>query len=337
MTKEIIEGVRKIVVPFVKKRLFEINYEGLGESDAKEFDEHMNEILDLATKALEQEPIIDINVPHKIAEFLSDWDGDENAKMEISVDDMREIAFVYTKKARIERQLKEKALEPESCDDCISRADVEQTVEDNILCYTHSNRPIDQDPDTDCHKAIRIALRMLRKDLRKLPPVTPRSLNPEADREESKAYCAECDHIEMCSWYPHDGCEWLKTDRYNAGYNAAKREITLSGEYERAYERGKADAQPKIGRWKKMVSVYDMIEGKYRMIPYTHKDEELSNPPFYVCDCGNNSKKPTHYCPDCGTKMIDVPDFNDGKLSEIPTSSESEVKDDNCAGNDQNA
>lgn len=101
-------------------------------------------------------------------------------------------------------------LVPESCDDCISRADVEQTVEDNILCYTHSDRPIDQDPDTDCHKAIRIALRMLRKDLRKLPPVTPRSLNPEADREESKAYCAECDHIEMCSWYPHDGCEWRK-------------------------------------------------------------------------------------------------------------------------------
>ena len=83
-------------------------------------------------------------------------------------------------------------------------------------------------------------------------------------------------------------------------------------------------AQPKTGRWKKMVSVYDMIEGKYRMIPYTHKDEELSNPPFYVCDCGNNSKKPTHYCPDCGTKMIDVPYVNDGKLSEIPTSSESE-------------
>ncbi|GEM_PF-6492411 len=82
--------------------------------------------------------------------------------------------------------------------------------------------------------------------LRALPPVTPRSLNPEADREESKAYCAECDHIEMCSWYPHDGCEWLKTDRYNAGYNAAKREIALSGECERAYERGKADAHPDI-------------------------------------------------------------------------------------------
>ena len=57
--------------------------------------------------------------------------------------------------------------------DLISRADVEQTVEDNILCYTHSDRPIDQDHDIECHMAIRTALRMLRKDLRKLPSAQP--------------------------------------------------------------------------------------------------------------------------------------------------------------------
>ena len=57
--------------------------------------------------------------------------------------------------------------------DLINRVDVEQTVEDNILCYTHSDRPIDQDPDTECHMAIRTALRMLRKDLRKLPSAQP--------------------------------------------------------------------------------------------------------------------------------------------------------------------
>lgn len=62
--------------------------------------------------------------------------------------------------------------ETHSCD-LISRADVEQTVEDNILCYTHSDRPIDQDTDTECHEAIRTALRMLRKDLRKLPSAQP--------------------------------------------------------------------------------------------------------------------------------------------------------------------
>ena len=67
--------------------------------------------------------------------------------------------------------------------DCISRADVEQTVEDNILCYTHSDRPIDQDADTECHTAIRIALKMLRKDLRKLPSAQPEII-----------HCVECKH-----------------------------------------------------------------------------------------------------------------------------------------------
>ena len=204
MTRERIKDFKEIVLPFFTNYLLKKNYENLGKSDAEEFEKDFSEIIELADKALEQQP----------------------------------------------------------CEDAISRADVEQTVEDNILCYTHSDRPIDQDPDTECDMAIRMALRMLRKDLRKLPPVTPRSLNPEADREESKAYCAECDHIEMCSWYPHDGCEWLKTDRYNAGYNAAKREIALSGEYERAYERGKADAHP------------DINDGKLSEIPTGSGSEE---------------------------------------------------------------
>ena len=49
--------------------------------------------------------------------------------------------------------------------------------------------------------------------------------------------------------------EWLselkvykeRMPSYEAGYNDAKRGIALSGEYERVYERGKADAQ--TGRW----------------------------------------------------------------------------------------
>ena len=129
MTRERIKDFKEIVLPFFTNYLLKKNYENLGKSDAEEFEKDFSEIIELADRALEQEPY---------------------------------------------------------------------------------------------------------------------ELNPEADREESKAYCAECDHIEMCSWYPHDGCEWLKTDRYNAGYNAAKREIALSGEYERAYERGKADAHPDI-------------------------------------------------------------------------------------------
>ena len=78
--------------------------------------------------------------------------------------------------------------------DSISRADVEQTVEDNILCYTHSDRPIDQDPDTECHKAIRTALRMLRKDLRKLPSAQPEQKTARWVRmkDSDDGYCSNC-------------------------------------------------------------------------------------------------------------------------------------------------
>ena len=55
MTKERIEIIRQSLIPFVKKELLEINYEDLGKSDAKEFEKDLNEILDLANKALERD------------------------------------------------------------------------------------------------------------------------------------------------------------------------------------------------------------------------------------------------------------------------------------------
>lgn len=55
MTKEHIEIIRQTLIPFVKKELLKINYEGLGKSDAKEFEKDLNEILDLAIKALDQQ------------------------------------------------------------------------------------------------------------------------------------------------------------------------------------------------------------------------------------------------------------------------------------------
>jgi len=94
-------------------------------------------------------------------------------------------------RASVQPKRTEKRTETHACD-CISRADVEQTVEDNILCYTHSDRPIDQDPDTECHKAIRMALRMLRKDLRKLPSVQPQRT------DEWCTDCAEYDSEKHC-------------------------------------------------------------------------------------------------------------------------------------------
>ena len=102
-----------------------------------------------------------------------------------------------------------KALEQQPCEDTISRADVEQTVEDNILCYTHSDRPIDQDPDTECDMAIRMALRMLRKDLRKLPSAQPertcvncgRTANNGGWYEDGRTRCPIEEHYAL----PKDG------------------------------------------------------------------------------------------------------------------------------------
>lgn len=58
MTRERIEDYRQVLVPFVKKELLKINYENLGKTDAEEFEKDFNELLDLATKALEQQDIL---------------------------------------------------------------------------------------------------------------------------------------------------------------------------------------------------------------------------------------------------------------------------------------
>lgn len=56
MTREYIEDFREVLLPFVKRWLLGINYENRGKSDAEEFEKDFNAILDLAIKALEQEP-----------------------------------------------------------------------------------------------------------------------------------------------------------------------------------------------------------------------------------------------------------------------------------------
>ena len=80
MTKERIEDMREVVLPFVKKRLLETNYENLGKSDAEEFAREFNEILDLAIKALEQETVSKESYDHEY--FL-------RKKMEAEIDHLR--------------------------------------------------------------------------------------------------------------------------------------------------------------------------------------------------------------------------------------------------------
>ena len=62
--------------------------------------------------------------------------------------------------------------------------------------------------------------------------------------------------------------------------------------------------------------------------------DECSNSGYYCSECHkklvkegySDTVKKIKYCPNCGRRMVDVPDTNDGKLSEIPTGLESEKK-----------
>ena len=78
-----------------------------------------------------------------------------------------------------------------------------------------------------------------------------------------------------------------KADRYAAGYNDAKREIALSGEYERVYERGKADARLK-GEWvfKGETAVYTCSNCKQEAYEDSEYGPLLSD-----------------FCPKCGADM----------------------------------
>lgn len=76
MTGERIEIIRRTLIPFVKKELLEINYEDLGESDAKEFEKDLNEILDLAIQAQEQPTSEDCVSRKAVLETIEDCSSD---------------------------------------------------------------------------------------------------------------------------------------------------------------------------------------------------------------------------------------------------------------------
>ena len=89
MTKERIEMIREGLIPFVKKKLLDINYEGLGKSDAEEFEKDLNEVLDLASKALEQQPSEDCVSRKAMLNAITEIDN--NVNMDIYTNEVREI------------------------------------------------------------------------------------------------------------------------------------------------------------------------------------------------------------------------------------------------------
>lgn len=83
-------------------------------------------------------------------------------------------------------------------DDLISRQAAIDFIRDHSYPVRYDRTSIEQG----------MTLTGIEQALNEVPSVLP---NPEKDRQESKDYCAECDHVEMCSWYPHDGCEFWET------------------------------------------------------------------------------------------------------------------------------
>lgn len=174
----------------------------------------------------------------------------------------------------------------EPCEDAISRLAAIYYVKSHIAeLITESG--IDKNAHTNS------VLRAIINGIETMPSVTPtRSQNPERNRPESIKYCENCNHIEMCLWYPTDGCEFRDAGMYERGYNDAKREIALSGEYERAYERGKADARPK-GKW-------IPIKADCRGYTFTFECSECHGYSYedaYTIECEYD------WCPRCGADM----------------------------------
>lgn len=102
--------------------------------------------------------------------------------------------------------------------------------------------------------------------------------------------CSKCseEHRQLAKWLKELKNYRERIPSYEAGYNDAKREIALSGEYERCYERGKADAQPKMGHW--------IDEGFYADGHSEHAYRCSECDEHYIGYVGEYK-----YCPTCGS------------------------------------
>ena len=84
---------------------------------------------------------------------------------------------------------------------------------------------------------------------------------PEEARKSAEEYCEECNHIEMCGWYPYEGCEF--------------RSIT--------------QPERKRGRWIRITQ--GAMPEKY-ICPFCHRTvesygpEELLSVRYPYCHCG---------------------------------------------------
>ena len=106
MTKEVAEKIRAIIVPYMMYDLRYINYENMGEIDAEQFSEDMNEISDLAAKALEQEPCEDAVSRKAVLEYIerSDAELGHSSENKLVCQDIKEFPSVTPTRCIVERK-----------------------------------------------------------------------------------------------------------------------------------------------------------------------------------------------------------------------------------------
>lgn len=114
-------------------------------------------------------------------------------------------------------------------------------------------------------------------------------------------------NYQMCADKHRQLAEWLKELKdyreripsYEAGYNDAKREIALSGEYERAYERGKQDAEQT--RW---IPVSEKLPEEEKRLYWVCTDTG------YQCQCRwTNDVYGLGASDRWGWKILDIPQY----------------------------
>lgn len=197
MTRERIKDFKEIILPFFTIYFLKENYEGLGKSDAEEFEKDFNEILNLAAKALEQES-------------CEDAISREEALKVINKMDIPEDMCVFEIKSHIGVEistLPPVQPKPIECEDAISRKYAIGAVADlfEMSEYPH---PYPQG------KPIR--LKDIKEKLKQLPSVQPKPKTGHWIYERCDMYsCSVCHHWhtdldEKMNYCPNCGAKMIE-------------------------------------------------------------------------------------------------------------------------------
>lgn len=162
MTKERIEIIRETVLPFVKEKLIEINYEGLGKYDAEEFEKDFNEILNLAINELEKESCdIEVLSLEEAAVVLAQGTIHSTYCWHNTLKPFKNLGLSVCKIKEV-KDYNPKLIEKQPCEDCVSREAVVDFLKNHSKDFE----------DKRSRMAFRAASSLV-ENPNNIPPVTP--------------------------------------------------------------------------------------------------------------------------------------------------------------------